>query len=229
MAKWPDEDAVPNAHSPLAAFEPLDDGQLRLIERTGLGALIVRGSGPAFLATAARVLDVPLPTEPNTTQGQDACLALWLGPDEWLLRLPLAEAEAWAESLQNALAEEHAAVVDVSDRACVLRLLGAAARTVLAHGCPLNLHPRVFEPGACAQSRYLKTAILIDQIDERPTYDLQVPRTCAQYLWELLVEASREFAQGEAVSRSPEPSPCRGFLPRPPVSALHPTDSSLQP
>ena len=194
MAEWRDGLASPSAHSPLAAFEPLDEGQLGLIERSELGALVVRGSGPAFLATAARVLGVPLPTEPNTTQGHGACLALWLGPDEWLLRLPLAEAEAWAESLQSALAEEHAAVVDVSDRACVLRLSGAAARGVLAQGCPLDLHPRLFQPGACAQSHYLKTAILIDQVDERPTYDLQVPRARAQYLWELLVEASREFA-----------------------------------
>ena len=194
MAKWRDGEASPSAHSPLTAFEPLDNGQLRLIERTGLGALIVRGSGPTFLATTTGVLGVPLPTEPNTTRSHGACLALWLGPDEWLLRVAAAETKGWTESLQSALAAEHAAVVDVSDRACVLRLSGAAARDVLAHGCPLDLHPRVFGPGGCAQSRYLKTTILIDQVDERPTYDLQVPRTCAQYLWELLVDASREFA-----------------------------------
>ena len=216
MAEWRDGGASPSAHSPLAAFEPLDDGHLRLIERTGLGALVVRGSGPAFLATAARVLGVPLPTEPNTTQGHGACLALWLGPDEWLLRLPLAEAEAWAAALQSALAEEHTAVVDVSDRACVLRLSGAAARGVLVQGCPLDLHPRLFQPGACAQSHYLKTAILIDQVDERPTYDLQAPRSRAQYLWELLVEASREFAH-ESVCVDAQRAPVATESPRSPV------------
>ena len=98
-------------------------------------------------------------------------------------------------------------MVDVSDRACVLRLSGAAARGVLVQGCPLDLHPRLFAPGACAQSRYLKTAILIDQVDERPTYDLQAPRSRAQYLWELLVEASREFTH-ECVCVDAECAPC---------------------
>ena len=181
----------PRAHSPLSAFEPLDGGGTRLVERSDVGAIVLRGAGPAFLATAARVLGAPLPTQPNTTQGRSTCRALWLGPDEWLVRLPLAEADACAAALGTALAGEHAAVVDVSDRACVLRLSGAAARDVLAHGCPLDLHPRAFRPGACARSRYVQAPIVIDQVDERPTYDLQTPRSFAPHVWSLLVEADR--------------------------------------
>ena len=177
----------PRAHSPLAAFEPFDGGGVRLVERTDVGALLVRGAGSTFLATAARVLGAPLPTQPNTTRRRDTCLALWLGPDEWLVRLPVAEADACAAALGAALADEHAAVVDVSDRACVVRLSGAAARDVLAEGCPLDLHPRVFGPGSCARSRFLKAAILIDQVDEFPTFDLQAPRSQIRYLWSLLV------------------------------------------
>ena len=187
--------ASPTAHSPLAGLEPLDCLELRLDERQELGALILRGAGARFLATAARVLGRALPTQPNTTRRCGPRLALWLGPDEWLVRQPIAEVEAVAGSLRRALVDTHATVVDVSDRACVLRLSGAAARGVLAQGCPLDLHPRAFRPGDCAQSHYLKSAILIDQVDDLPTYDLQVPRSCARYLWDLLVEASRELAR----------------------------------
>ena len=191
MSERVDAHGVPGAYSPLEGLEPLN-GQMRLAECIGLGALIVRGSGGDFHARAAHVLGVPLPTWANTTWRQPECVALWLGPDEWLIRLPLAGAEACATALRATLAAEHAAVVNVSDRACVLRLSGRASRAVLAQGCPLDLHPRVFVPGTCAQSHYLKAAILIDQVDAVPTYDVHTPRSCARYLWQLLVEAAWE-------------------------------------
>lgn len=109
-------------------------------------------------------------------------------------RLPITETETVADALRAAIGQTHAAVVDVSDRACVLRLAGSRAREVLAEGCPLDLHPRRFGPGDCARSRYREAAILIDQVDGLPTYDLQTPRSFAPYLWALLVEARREFA-----------------------------------
>ena len=183
-------DGLPNGRSPLAGAEP-HEGPVSLVERTGLGALVVRGSGPAFFATTATVLGVALPVEPNTTQGRRELLVLWLGPDEWLLRMRVGASEATGAALRAGLAAEHAAVVDVSDRACVLRVSGKAAREVLAQGCPLDLHPRVFRPGSCSQSRFLKAPVLIHQVDDRPTYDIETPRSCARYLRDCLVEATR--------------------------------------
>ena len=176
--------------SAVAGLKPLD-GPVHLVERTGLGAVIVRGAGPVFMETAGRVLGVALPREPNTTQDNGRILVLWLGPDEWLLRLPVKVAEVATAALRLRLAEEPAAVVDVSDRGCLLRLSGAPARNVLGHGCPLDLHPRVFRPGLCARSRFGKAPVLIHQVDDRPTYDLETPRSFARYLWDCLVEASR--------------------------------------
>ena len=180
------------------AASPLEGSVLQrcftgLIERTGLGALNLRGSGEAFLAAASRALGTSLPAEPNTTVNRGDLLALWLGPDEWLLRMPADQVEARASALRAALDDRRVAVVDVSDRAATLRLSGVQAREVLAQGCPLDLHPRAFRPGACAQSRFRKAAILINQVDDIPTYDLQTPRSYVEYLWDILIEASREF------------------------------------
>ena len=182
-----------NERSALVGFNALD-GPVKLVERAGLGALLVRGSGSGFLAAVGRVLGVPLPGEPNTTQGHDEVLALWLGPDEWLVRMPARKTETAAAALHAALAPHHAAVVDVSDRACLLRLSGLPARDVLAQGCPLDLHPRGFRPGSCARSRFLKAPVFVHQVDARPMYDLETPRSYARYLWDCLVEASRDHA-----------------------------------
>ena len=187
---------APCALSPLAELAP-PEGDPSLVERAGLGAIGLRGAGPRFFATAARIFGVALPARANATARVGDSVALWLGPDEWLVRLPYAEAAAAAAAMRGGLANEHAAAVDVSDRACVLRLAGPRSREVLAQGCPLDLHPRAFGPGACARSRYFEAAILIDQVDEHPTYDLQTPRSFAPYLWALLVEARREFAGGD--------------------------------
>ena len=176
--------------SALAGLQPLEN-PVHLVELTGLGAVIVRGAGPVFMATAGRVLGVALPREPNTTQDSGRILVLWLGPDEWLVRARVNVAEAATAALRSRLADEHAAVVDVSDRGCLLRLSGAQARDALAQGCPLDLHPRVFRPGLCARSRFGKAPVLIHQVDDRPTYDLETPRSFARYLWDCLVEASR--------------------------------------
>ncbi len=48
-------------------------------------------------------------------------------------------------------------------------------------------------PGACAQSRNLESALLVNLVDPHPTFDLQAPRSHAAYLWRLLAEARAEF------------------------------------
>jgi sarcosine oxidase subunit gamma len=65
-------------------------------------------------------------------------------------------------------------VVDQSHGRAVLRLAGRRARDVLAKGCRLDLHPRAFRPGRCAQTVIAQVAVLLHQGDERPTYDLYV-------------------------------------------------------
>jgi sarcosine oxidase subunit gamma len=185
------------------ALEAARPRGLRLGERR-LGKLELRGD-PAdrtFMAAVGRTLDVLLPSEPNSTAGRDALVALWLGPDAWLLTCPLDEVAAHAESLRQALSDAHAAITDVSDGRVVLRLAGPNARDLLAKGCPLDLHPRGFPPGSCAQSLFAKTSVLIHLIDHQPqpgptfdlpAFDLYVGRSFAHYLWAWLEDAGREY------------------------------------
>ncbi len=193
--------------SPLAQFfagRPAADGPadagLTLSERPFLAHLNLRGdpSDRVFLDAAEQALDAGLPLEPNTVAGGRDLDILWLGPDEWLVVAPQERTSVEAD-LRNALDGQRHALTDVSGGQTVVRLSGSQARDVLAKSCTLDLHPRVFGPGRCAQTLIAKANVTIWQTDDAPSYDLIVRRSFADYLALWLADASREY--GLAVVR----------------------------
>ncbi|MBA3777391.1 MAG: hypothetical protein H0X11_13305, partial [Betaproteobacteria bacterium] len=132
--------------------------QLVLAETTIAAAWNVQGDAtqPLFVEEAQRRFAVALPITPNTTMRSDALTAFWLGPRSWLLvaggpsSAPggLSDFAAKRDSL-NAIG---AALFDLSASRVAYTLTGTHAAAMLASGCPLDLHPRVFPAGACAQS-----------------------------------------------------------------------------
>lgn len=163
-----------------------------LRERAFLDLVNVRGepSDAAFVEAVAAVAGLRLPAEPNTVARGERYDALWLGPDEWLLRsVEPAPAGGLHARLSSALAGADAAAVDVGSGYTVLEISGAQAREALARGCPLDLHPRVFKTGQCAQSLFFKTAIVLAPTgDER--MDLVVRRSFADYFCRILLDAA---------------------------------------
>ncbi len=187
------------SRQPALAPGRLQPRGVRLAERTGLGKIDLRGD-PAdrgFMTGIGRVLDLLLPTEPNTTASKGSITALWQGPDQWLLICPADDVAFFINTLRQATAGSHAALTDVSDGRIALRLAGPSARDLLAKGCPLDLHPRRFQPGQCAQSLLAKAAVLChlcaDDAQQGPTFDLYVARSFADYLWTWLEDAGREY------------------------------------
>jgi sarcosine oxidase subunit gamma len=136
--------------------------------------------------SAAELLGVPLPG-PNRVAEAGSRAILWLGPDEWLVVGPPDDgvaAELVAES-----------VVDVSANRTTIELSGPHARAVLAKGMSVDLHPRVFGPGRCAQTMLARAQVILRQVDAEPTYHVLVRGSFASYLAQWLVDASREFAK----------------------------------
>ncbi|MGI9199433.1 MAG: sarcosine oxidase subunit gamma [Woeseiaceae bacterium] len=133
-----------------------------------------------------------LPTEANTVVGED-CKVFWLGPDEWMLVGHDADFSELAVNLGAKLEGQHVAISDVSGGLVCYHLLGDGARRLLAKGCPLDLHPDVFESGQCAQTGLAKAGVLIRPLPDDSGYDLIVRRSFADYLWQWLLRAGREF------------------------------------
>ena len=161
------------------------------------GIVGLRGRHKAVSAAFELAFGFALPAEPNTAAGKGKAgtktrvEALWLGPDEWWVLG--ADPAKQAAKLAKALDGQPAAVTEVSESRTCIRAAGPRARDLLAKGCPLDLHPRVFKTGACAQGQLAKASVLIHQVDDEPAYDVYVLRSFAEYLWLWLEDAAREY------------------------------------
>ena len=118
-----------------------------LRERPFLDLVNVRGelSDPAFVSAFERVVGCRPPAQPNTVARGAEYDVLWLGPDEWLVRSngPV-QAGVLEAQLAEAVQGSYAAAVDVGSGYTVVEISGERVRDVLARGCPLDLHPRMF-------------------------------------------------------------------------------------
>lgn len=155
----------------------------------------VRGDGtdPAFVAAVRSVTGADLPVKPNTTALSDTCRILWLGPHEWWIVAGGGSEERLVADLRQAFSGLHAAVIDVSESRTVITLSGPRARDVLARGCSLDLHPRVFTTGQCAQTGLAKANILICQTDSAPVFEIFVLKSFADYTWQWFGLVGRDF------------------------------------
>ncbi|MGH3876884.1 MAG: sarcosine oxidase subunit gamma [Actinophytocola sp.] len=140
--------------------------------------------------TADTLLGVPLPA-PNRVAMAGERAILWLGPDEYLAVAPAGDrvAELTAESAES--------VVDVSANRTTIELSGPHARDLLEHGMSIDLHPRAFGPGQCAQTLLARAQVILRQVDSHPdstepTYHVLVRGSFAPYLADWLVDASKE-------------------------------------
>ncbi|MFE7835440.1 sarcosine oxidase subunit gamma [Streptomyces sp. NPDC057474] len=139
-----------------------------------------------------KALGAPLPPKCGLTSTSGPHTILWLGPDEWLV-LSQADATAVVAEVREALAEDPGSVVDVSANRTTLELSGPAARDVLEKGCPLDLHPRAFEPGQALSTTVGPVAVLLWQVDDTPTYRLLPRSSFADYLARWLIDAMSEY------------------------------------
>jgi sarcosine oxidase subunit gamma len=195
-------------HSPLAAladrFAAASDvpARIRLREVPFLTLLTLRVTpGTPAAAAAARALGAPLPLAPNTTSAGESVEVLWMGPDEWLVVAPPG-AEHHLEVVERALAGEHGTVVDVAAQRTGIELAGARSRDVLLKGCALDLHPRAFGVGRCAQTLLARAQVVLHARTDEPAYRLFVRASFAEYVAEWLLDAAGEYRCAEPLDLS---------------------------
>ena len=165
-----------------------------LTERVGLTLIHLAGrpSRPGFPAAASEALSLDLPLEPNTVTQGAGLTVFALAPTRWLVASESVSPEALEARLCKGLAGS-GAVTDVSGGRVALRVGGAKARALLAKDCPLDLHPRAFRPGTCAQSVLAEVSVLIHALADGERFDLYGARSYGVHLWEWLTHAAAEF------------------------------------
>lgn len=190
-------------------------GAVSLIEVPFLAQVNLRldPKGPAADAVGLE-LGLPLPTEPGTSAGSGPLTVAWLGPDEWLVVGPPGTEGELEARLRSAIDAAHASVVDVSAQRTTLLVSGPRARDLLALGCTLDLHPRSFGEGSCAQTLLARAQVVLVGRDPgedggAPAFWVLVRASFAAYLVDWLIDASVEFSTGNEPAPSTGPGPKR--------------------
>ncbi|MDP6290980.1 MAG: sarcosine oxidase subunit gamma family protein [Arenicellales bacterium] len=146
-----------------------------------------------FLEVLDEQIGLRLPLVANTVSVSQQWRSCWLGPDEWLLLGP--KSKELPETLMAGLNGMHYSLVDLSGGQTVIRIGGPAWRDVLGSACTLDLHPRAFEAGRCAQTVLAHSNVLLIHVDadERgEALDIVVRRSFADHLLRWLIDAAME-------------------------------------
>jgi sarcosine oxidase subunit gamma len=152
---------------------------LSIAEATIATAWNVQGgaSRSGFVDLARGLFGVDLPTGVNSTARSESLAALWLGPASWLLVAGGSSTLTNFAAKRDALNEQGGALFDVTASRVAWELAGPRAADVLAKACPLDLHPRAFPTGACAQSVYGHVNVLVEKRSDEPAFTLLVARS----------------------------------------------------
>lgn len=160
-----------------------------LRDRLSLATIISRKGKETKLAEILTGLaGVCLPATPKIVRGRKMDL-VWSGHSQWLL---VSEQAGSVSQVAQELSE-FAAVSDQSDARAVLRVSGDNVRDVLAKGCMIDLHPRVFQAGDTALTSIAHIGVQIWQLDDVPTYEIAVARSMAGSFWSWMQASTAEF------------------------------------
>lgn len=115
-----------------------------------------------------------------------------LGPTDWLV-IATDSAAALLHRLDEGFAASVFRATNVSDALSRVEIRGPAARTLLAKGCSLDLHPARFAPGHSARTRFAGMPVIVRCFSEL-AFECIVTRSYADYLLCWLTDASVEFS-----------------------------------
>ena len=157
--------------------------------RSAAATLLARKGQEGAVLAAAAAWGVELPTRPAWAMG-GPILFVWTGPGQWLVR-GLASFSDLEADLAGFAAS--AVLINQSHGRAVVSVGGPNARDVLAKGFEIDLHPRAFQPGDAAVTVAAGISAILWQLDDRPTYEIAVPRSMAGSLWHWLSASAAEF------------------------------------
>ncbi len=178
------------------AFARADGETAVLLEEAPFRARIGLRAGEDAAVRIGAALGLDLPGAMLRTSAAGDVEALRLGPEEWLVLAAGTDGEKLVAKIEEAAAGAHVAAVDLSHRFAEILVSGAAARDVLAAGCPLDLDPSVLPLAFASRSLLGKSEIVLQWLgDDR--FRLLVNRSFADYCWRFLENAAAE--QGRVV------------------------------
>jgi len=139
--------------------------------------------------TVNNVLSFKLPNKPKTSTSKGSRIALWLGPDEWLI---IDEANSDLKKLPLDLVDTMCSAVDISHRNTAIDVSGNNAASIINAGCPQNLSNAAFPVGACSRTVLGKSEIILLRTAIK-TFHIECWRSYSDYVWKYLAEAVKSL------------------------------------
>jgi sarcosine oxidase subunit gamma len=149
-----------------------------------------RGQETELAAALSGAMGLALPG-PGGSARAGGRTAIWLQPGLWVVSADRGDEGGLAATLAEA-ARNLGAVVDQTHGRATLRIEGARVRDMLAKGCRLDLHPKVFPEGRAASTTIAHIGCLLHHAGP-DTFELTMFATFAQSFWEWATGAAAEF------------------------------------
>ena len=150
-----------------------------------------------FMSNTGSVLDILIPTEPNTKIENKNLQVIWLSPNEWLLNFIYNKNFTRIfENLINKLNPENTSITDISESKTIIRVEGINTTELLRKFLILDIDSILNSNSKVAQTIFVKVPILIvrnhnDQ--DTQSFDIHLNRSHTTYLKDLLLDGCNQF------------------------------------
>ncbi len=182
-----------NYNSPI--MDTKDYSEIKISEVEPIIKINLRGKNKDFITKIGKKLSIILPTDPNTSSGNDKLNILWLSPDEWLIYSNDKIDPKSNNSLEDKLFKEISivklgAVTNVTDHWVMINLKGKNVFELLSTGCPFNFNNFKNSKGAVIQTILNHTDVIMHNKDINDL-NLFVRRSFSNHLWSWINDSSR--------------------------------------
>ena len=182
-----------NYNSPI--MDTKDYSEIKISEVEPIIKINLRDKNKDFITKIGKKLSIILPTDPNTSSGNDKLNILWLSPDEWLIYSNDKIDPKSNNSLEDKLFNEISivklgAVTNVTDHWVMINLKGKNVFELLSTGCPFNFNNFKNSKGAVIQTILNHTDVIMHNKDINDL-NLFVRRSFSNHLWSWINDSSR--------------------------------------
>ena len=150
-----------------------------------------------FMSNTGSVLDILIPTEPNTKIENKNLQVIWLSPNEWLLNFIYNENfKRIFENLSNKLNPENTSITDISESKTIIRVEGIHTTELLRKFLILDIDSALNSNLKVAQTIFVKVPILIvrnHKDQDTQSFDIHLNRSHTTYLKDLLLDGCNQF------------------------------------
>ncbi len=167
------------------------DGIATVHQHVAHGMITVRAdlNTAPIKAAITSATGVAIPAKLSIETGAGAALC-WMSPDELLVLCDADQAGAVTKQLQEALAQHHALVANMSDARVIFSVSGAQARDVVSKLVPVDLSPDTFKPGMLRRTRLAQVAAGLWMPDD-DTICVLCFRSVSEYAHTILKQAAQ--------------------------------------